>query len=81
MKAAPIERLWEKVEPDDDFWLVGDFAFGPKAKNEDWLRSIFDRLPGTHLVVGKHDGPPIQALPWSACHGWWRWTTPPVTGR
>lgn len=68
MEAVLIERLWEKVGPDDDLWIAGDFAFGPKAKDEDWLLAIFGQLPGArrHLVVGNHDGPLTQALPWDS---------------
>ncbi|MFC3059727.1 hypothetical protein [Paenirhodobacter populi] len=63
-----IERLWEKVGAEDDLWFIGDFAFGPKAKEESWLRTIFGQLPGArrHLVVGNHDGAPTQALPWDS---------------
>lgn len=68
MDTVLIERLWEKVGPDDDLWIVGDFAFGPKAKDEDWLLAIFGQLPGArrHLVVGNHDGSLTQALPWDS---------------
>ena len=37
MDSVLIERMWEKVGPEDDLWIIGDFAFGPKAKDEDWL--------------------------------------------
>lgn len=68
MNAVLIERLWDRVGPDDDLWIVGDFAFGPKAKEESWLLGIFGQLPGArrHLIVGNHDGPLTQALPWDS---------------
>lgn len=68
MVSVLVERLWEKVGPGDDLWIVGDFAFGPKAKDEDWLLSLFGQLPGArqHLIVGNHDGPLTQALPWDS---------------
>ena len=68
MDAVLIERMWEKVGPEDDLWIVGDFAFGPKAKDEDWLLSVFGQLPGArkHLIIGNHDGPLTQALPWDS---------------
>ena len=68
MDSVLIERLWEKIGPEDDLWIVGYFAFGPKAKDEGWLLSIFGQLPGArrHLIVGNHDGPLTQALPWDS---------------
>lgn len=68
MAAVLIERLWDHVSAEDDLWIIGDFAFGPKAKNEGWLQGIFTQLPGgrRHLVVGNHDGPLTQALPWDS---------------
>jgi calcineurin-like phosphoesterase family protein len=63
-----IAHLWARIMPEDDLWIVGDFAFGPKAKEEDWLAKIFSQLPGArkHLVVGNHDGPLTRALPWDS---------------
>ncbi len=57
MTAVLIERLWDRVGPDDDLWIIGDFAYGPKAKDEDWLMGIFSQLPGSrrHLLVLKWD--------------------------
>lgn len=68
MDAVLIERLWEKVGPEDDLWVLGDFAFGPKAKDEDWLWMVFSQLPAArrHLIVGNHDGPLTQALAWDS---------------
>lgn len=68
MDSVLIERMWEKVGPDDDLWIVGDFACGPKAQEEDWLRMLFGQIPGArqHLVVGNHDGRLTQALPWDS---------------
>lgn len=65
MDAVLIERLWQRVGPEDDLWIVGDFTFGQKAKDEAWLMTIFGQLPGArrHLVVGKHDRPLTQVLP------------------
>ena len=68
MDATMIERLWTRVGPEDDLWIVGDFAFGPKAKDEDWLLGVFAQLPGArkHLVIGNHDLGPTLALPWDS---------------
>jgi len=68
MTAVLIERLWDRVGPDDDLWIIGDFAYGPKAKDEDWLMGIFSQLPGSrrHLLVGNHDSDLTQGLPWDS---------------
>lgn len=68
MDSVLIDRLWEKVGPEDELWIIGDFAFGPKAKDEDWLLTLFLQLPGKrrNLVVGNHDGLLTEALPWDS---------------
>jgi metallophosphoesterase superfamily enzyme len=67
MDAVLMQNLWAMVGPKDALWIIGDFAHGPKAKDTDWLRMLFDKLPGAekHLVVGNHDLEPTQALPWT----------------
>lgn len=67
MDAVLLENLASKVGPEDTLWIVGDFAFGPKAKDRQWLASLFARLPGAeqHLVVGNHDGEATRELPWT----------------
>ncbi len=68
MDAIMIENLWAKVSLDDDLWIVGDFAFGPKAKESSYLAEIFGQMPGArkHLIVGNHDLEPTLALPWDS---------------
>ncbi|MFC0281455.1 metallophosphoesterase [Falsigemmobacter intermedius] len=68
MDAALLENLWNKVAPEDQLWIIGDFAFGPKAKDEAWLWQIFGQLPGAgkHLIIGNHDGPLTRDLPWTS---------------
>lgn len=68
MDTVLIENMWKVVKPGDVLYIVGDFAFGPSAKDSGWLRMIFDQLPGAerHLVVGNHDLAPTQALPWTS---------------
>ena len=68
MTTVLISNLWDKVGHEDDLWILGDFAFGPKAKDEDWLQMIFAQLPGMHrhLVIGNHDGPLTRGLPWDS---------------
>ena len=66
MDAALITNLWAHVGPEDDLWIIGDFAFGRKSKDVPWLESIFNQLPGArkHLVIGNHDQKPTLDLPW-----------------
>lgn len=68
MDTVLIENLWLKVEPNDDLWIIGDFAFGPRAKDLNYLESLFGQLPGArkHLIVGNHDLEPTLALPWAS---------------
>lgn len=68
MDAVLIENLWSKVGPKDDLWIVGDFAYGPKAKEISYLEGLFGQLPGArkHLVIGNHDDELTQALPWDS---------------
>lgn len=68
MDAMLLANLTAKVGPDDTLWIVGDFAFGPRAKDRKWLSNLFARLPGKerHLVVGNHDGEATQELPWTS---------------
>ena len=68
MDSALIENMWKVIKPEDSLYIVGDFAFGPAAKDEDWLQMIFGQLPGAeqHLVVGNHDHAPTQSLPWTS---------------
>lgn len=68
MDAAIIGNFNAKVGPNDALWIVGDFAFGPKAKDAGWLNQIFARLPGRekHLVIGNHDAEPTLSLPWTS---------------
>lgn len=45
------------VKPEDELWILGDFAFGPNAKDKAKLAKFFEQLPGTkkHLVMGNHE--------------------------
>jgi calcineurin-like phosphoesterase family protein len=68
MDAVLMENLASMVGPEDALWIVGDFAFGPKAKDRKWLSNLFRRLPGKerHLIVGNHDSEATQELPWTS---------------
>lgn len=71
MDATLIENMWKVVGPEDQLWIVGDFAFGAKAKDPAYLENIFLQLPGAekHLIIGNHDLEPTLQLPWtSASH-------------
>jgi len=66
MDSVLIANMWELVKPEDDLWIVGDFAYGEQSNDPNYLNEIFGQLPGArkHLVIGNHDGPLTQALPW-----------------
>lgn len=68
MDRVLLANLWTHVGLDDDLWIVGDFAWGKKSKDEDWLAALFGQLPGArkHLVIGNHDHGPTQSLPWDS---------------
>ncbi|MBR2657211.1 MAG: metallophosphoesterase [Loktanella sp.] len=63
-----IENMWKVVQPEDDLWIIGDFASGPKAKDPDYLNILFGQLPGKakHLIAGNHDLTPTLELPWNS---------------
>jgi len=68
MDAKIIQNLWTKVGPEDDLWILGDFAFGAKSKDSTYLNKIYEQLPGArkHLVIGNHDLQPTLNLPWDS---------------
>ena len=68
MEAVLLANLWHKVSPSDQLWVIGDFAFGARAKEEAWLWHLFGQLPGAekHLIIGNHDGPLTRDLPWTS---------------
>ncbi|MDP5220369.1 metallophosphoesterase [Ruegeria sp. 2205SS24-7] len=70
MDTVLIENMWKVVKPDDELWIIGDFAFGPKAKEASYLAGVFSQLPGVkkHLAVGNHDLNPTLELPWDSIH-------------
>jgi calcineurin-like phosphoesterase family protein len=50
-----VNRWNERVQPDDEVWVLGDFIMGPK---DDTLPHFVNRLMGRiRLVPGNHDGP------------------------
>ncbi|MDO5620490.1 MAG: metallophosphoesterase [Paracoccus sp. (in: a-proteobacteria)] len=69
MDAAMIERA-AVVGPDDDFWIIGDFALCDSAAAQDRARVVFEALPGRkHLVRGNHDPDwVVTELPWASVH-------------
>lgn len=68
MDGKLIENLWHHVSPEDHLWVLGDFAFGRKAKDSKYLQQVFDQLPGAekHLIIGNHDLAPTLELPWDS---------------
>ena len=52
------------VQPTDDVWMLGDFAYRQKKGS---LGAIFGRLNGTkRLIIGNHDNDEVIELPWAA---------------
>lgn len=67
MDEALIANCSSVIEPDDNFWILGDFALGEAILQKDRVEHIFDRLPGKkHLVLGNHDGKRVRNLPWES---------------
>ncbi|GGE05405.1 Calcineurin-like phosphoesterase superfamily protein [Gemmobacter megaterium] len=68
MDAAIIAELQARVRPDDDLWVLGDFAVSKAtATQRTEVRGIFDAIPGRkHLVLGNHDRAWIRDLPWDS---------------
>ncbi|WP_227271585.1 hypothetical protein [Roseobacter weihaiensis] len=66
MDATMLKNLADRVGPDDDLWIIGDFAFGRKAKDVPFLNEVFNQLPGArkHLITGNHDFQPTLELGW-----------------
>lgn len=68
MDARMVAELQARVRPDDDLWILGDFA-ASKATNAQRasVRKMFDAIPGRkHFVVGNHDRSWIRDLPWES---------------
>ncbi|WP_367180887.1 metallophosphoesterase [uncultured Roseobacter sp.] len=63
-----LENMWKVVGPEDQLWILGDFAFGPRAKDRGFVNGVFDKLPGAekHLVIGNHDSEVTLQLPWNS---------------
>lgn len=68
MDAMMLENMWKVVGPEDQLWILGDFAFGSKARDSIYVEEIFNQLPGAeqHLVIGNHDHEPTLDLPWTS---------------
>lgn len=68
MDGIILENMWKVVQPEDDLLIIGDFAFGPKSKDSQYVEMIFNQLPGArrHLVIGNHDLGPTLELPWDS---------------
>ena len=66
MARVLIASMRQLVGPEEDLWIVGDFALDERSKNQSYLDEILSQLPGARkqLVVGNHDGPLTQALSW-----------------
>lgn len=70
MDAALLGNMRKCIGPEDEIWILGDFAFGPLAKDPDYLSYVFANIPCAtrHLVIGNHDAQPTLELPWTSVH-------------
>lgn len=67
MDEALIRNINERVLPDDDLWVLGDFSCNKRAKDSEYLNNIFDQLNGRkHLIIGNHDTKKVLDLPWAS---------------
>ena len=68
MDDALIAALVARLAPEDDLYVVGNFAFGG-ASSVGYVRRRFEQIPGRkHLMVGNHDRPWVRELPWAGVH-------------
>ena len=58
---AALTHNWNAVvQPDDEVWHLGDFAFRNAIPAADYLRRLHGRI---HLIWGNHDSAETRALP------------------
>jgi calcineurin-like phosphoesterase family protein len=68
MDSRICDAICSTVGPDDDLWVVGDFAFA-RVEDREKIARRFAGLPGRkHLVLGNHDKAWVRALPWASQH-------------
>lgn len=69
MDNAMIARA-SVVGPEDDLWIIGDFAACETETGREAAQMAFAALPGRkHLVRGNHDPDwLVQTLPWASVH-------------
>lgn len=66
MNARMLAECRDRIQPDDDLWILGDFigARTTGAQRRE-IRTIYHALPGRkHLVRGNHDETWVCDLPW-----------------
>ncbi len=58
------------VLPDDDLWILGDFAACETEAGRQTAQAAFAALPGRkHLIRGNHDPDwLVETLPWASVH-------------
>jgi calcineurin-like phosphoesterase family protein len=68
MDTTLLANMRKRVKKGDEIWILGDFAFGPRAKDRFYLSYLFGKIPCNkrHLVIGNHDAQPILDLPWTS---------------
>ena len=69
MNGAILKNYQNALQPKDDLWIIGDFAFA-KDGDQDRLNSMLASIPGRkHLITGNHDRPWMRNLSgWHSVH-------------
>jgi len=69
MDSLILRRMQEAMTPDDDLWILGDFAFAVSDQAQR-LNGFLASIPGRkHLVRGNHDKPWMTKLSgWASVH-------------
>lgn len=69
MDAAMLSAYQSAMAPDDDLWIIGDFAFA-HSDDAERLEALLAAIPGRkHLIKGNHDKPWMTKLKgWASVH-------------
>lgn len=69
MDGRMLRAMQEAMRPEDDLWIIGDFAFA-SADQAGRLEAMLASIPGRkHLLRGNHDKPWMLKLAgWASTH-------------
>jgi len=68
MEAHLLRAIQDRVAPDHNIWILGDFAHAKDIGDaRDRIRDQFAAIPGRkHLIIGNHDRRWVRELPWTS---------------